>query len=338
MKILITGTSGFIGYHTVKALSGRGHDITGIDNINDYYDVNLKLSRLADTGIDKDAINYGEPVRSTSNPDYNFIKGDIMDTGFINELFRTERFDLVCHLAAQAGVRYSIENPHAYVSSNVAGFLNILEAGRKNHVKYIVYASSSSVYGKNSKVPFSEADMTDDPVSLYAATKKSNELMANVYSNMYGIPMTGLRFFTVYGPWGRPDMAPFIFMDSVMNGRPIRVFNHGNMSRDFTYIDDIVSGICSVVENKPEDASHRIYNIGHGSPVNLMDFIRIIEEVSGKKAVMKMEDMQSGDVQQTYADTSALGRDYGYAPEVAIEEGLTNFYKWYRSYYNIDKA
>lgn len=338
MKILVTGTAGFIGYHTAKSLSGKGYEIIGIDNINDYYDVRLKYARLTDAGIDIDGMEYGKPVRSSNAEEYTFIKADITDRKFIENLFLTEKFDVVCHLAAQAGVRYSIENPDAYVNSNISGFLNVLEAGRKNGVKHIVYASSSSVYGKNKKVPFEETDRTDNPVSFYAATKKTNELMAEVYSDMYGIPMSALRFFTVYGPWGRPDMAPYIFMDSVINGRSIRVFNHGDMYRDFTYIDDIVSGVCAVTENEPSTSGNRIYNIGNGEPVNLMDFIKVIEDVSGHKATMTMEHMQPGDVIATYADTSRLKADYGYMPTVPAHVGIERFYEWYAWYRSLNKA
>lgn len=307
-----------------------------MDNINSYYDTSLKYARLAASGIAQEAIHDGNVVVSTTYPTYRFIKLDLADRIGMEHLFEKEKFDIVVNLAGQAGVRYSIENPYAYVESNVLGFLNVLEACRHHAVKHLLYASSSSIYGMADRVPYSEDDQTDQPVSLYAATKKSNELMAYAYSKLYGIPVTGLRFFTVYGPWGRPDMAPYLFMKSVLNGKPIKVFNHGNLSRDFTYIDDIINGILLLIEHPSgESIPARIYNIGHASPVNLFDFITTIERVTGRKAIMQMEDMQPGDVYCTYADVSHLQHDFGYHPQVSIEDGIKRFYNWFRKYHHL---
>lgn len=333
MNILVTGSAGFIGAATVKALLARGHKVVGIDNLNSYYDTGLKYARLAETGIPQDAIRENKPVVSRKAADYSFVKMDLTDRIGMDALFSAEHFDAVINLAGQAGVRYSIENPFAYVESNVLGFLNILENCRHYPVRHLIYASSSSVYGMSDHVPYAETDMTDSPVSLYAATKKSNELMAYAYSQLYGVPATGVRFFTVYGPWGRPDMAPFLFMRSVLEGKPIRVFNHGDMQRDFTYIDDIIEGVLCLLDH-PSTAAvpHTVYNIGHSEPVPLMDFIHTIEQVTGHKAIMQMEGMQPGDVYQTYADTSRLQHDFGYHPSVSIEEGIRRFYEWYKTY------
>lgn len=334
MKILVTGAAGFIGYHLVRSLLGCGHNVVGLDNINDYYDVNLKYSRLHECGIERDEIVYGEIVQSTSYPEYRFVKLDLSDKTSLPRLFAEERFDKVCNLAAQAGVRYSIENPWAYVDSNLVGFANILECCRHNGIKHLVYASSSSVYGANEKVPFSEDDKVDEPVSLYAATKKANELMAAAYSKLYAIPVTGLRFFTVYGPWGRPDMSPVLFADAIMSCKPIKVFNGGDMSRDFTYIDDIVEGVVRVLVACEKPAvSALVYNIGCGSPVRLMDFIATMESAFGRKAELEMLPMQKGDVPRTFADTTHLERDFGYKPHISLEEGIAEFAKWYREYY-----
>ncbi len=348
MKILITGTAGFIGFHLAKKLLERGDEVVGLDNINDYYDVNLKYARLAELGIEKNDIKENELTQS-SNSQHQFIKADLADSLTINKLFETEKFDAVCNLAAQAGVRYSIENPHAYINSNVVGFMNILEACRHNNVKNLSYASSSSVYGLNKSQPFKTTDHTDHPVSLYAATKKSNEMMAHTYSHLYNISTTGLRFFTVYGPWGRPDMAPFLFADAILNNRAIKVFNHGNMSRDFTYIDDIVDGIIKVIDNPaksnekwnantPEpnssSAPYKIYNIGNNAPVNLMEFISNIETSIGMIAEKNFMEIQAGDVESTYADTSALTRDFQYKPFTPLEEGVENFIQWFKTFYN----
>lgn len=339
MKILVTGAAGFIGFHTVCRLAERGDEVVGLDNINDYYAVELKQARLAESGIDAAALKEHTLVQSTRWAAYRFVKADLTDKAFIDSLFETERFDAVINLAAQAGVRYSIENPYAYVQSNVVGFLYILEACRHWPVKHLVYASSSSIYGLNEKVPYSEGDMTDRPVSLYAATKKSNELMAHSYSKLYGIPVTGLRFFTVYGPWGRPDMSPSLFLGAILEGRPIRVFNNGNMFRDFTYIDDIVTGVCTVVDSAPapdtNGVSAAVYNIGNSEPVALMDFIGAVEKAAGREAVKEYTEMQPGDVYRTYADTSALERDFGYKPSTPLQEGIDQFCDWYKGYHKL---
>lgn len=332
MKILITGVAGFIGYYLSLYLSRQGDDVTGIDNISAYYDTHLKYGRLADAGIDKEKIAYGVSVYSSRFRNYRFIQLDITDKESINRLFAESRFEVVCNLAAQAGVRYSIQNPYTYIQSNVLGFMNILEACRHYPVQHFVFASSSSIYGLNTKVPYSEDDKTDSPVSLYAATKKSDELMAYSYSKLYGIPITGLRFFTVYGPWGRPDMAPFLFMDAIMNNRPISVFNHGDMQRDFTYIDDVIQGINLVIPLPPIDGvPFSIYNIGNSHPVKLMDFIHIIEQTTGKKADCRFIDMQPGDVVVTYADTTKLEKKFGYRPGTPLVEGINQLFEWYKN-------
>lgn len=333
MKILVTGAAGFIGFHTVKHFAEKGNRVVGIDNINTYYDVELKYARLAETGIRKELIKNHQSVESTMNPIYRFIKADLQDKVFIDKLFANEHFDVVCHLAAQAGVRHSIENPYAYINSNIIGFMNILEACRFYPVKHLVYASSSSVYGMNKKVPYSESDQVDSPVSLYAASKRSNELMAHTYSKLYNIPVTGVRFFTVYGPWGRPDMAPFLFMDSIVNQKPIKVFNYGKLSRDFTYIDDIIEGLSVIINHAPVgEIPYKIYNIGAGKPVQLLDFIAAIENVTGKTAIKLRVEMQPGDVYQTYADTTALEQELHYKPHIAIQEGISKLYNWHLCY------
>lgn len=330
MKILITGAAGFIGHKLVKVMAAEGAEIVGLDSINDYYDVGLKYARLADTGIMQQDIVDGTLVQSHTLPGYRFVRMDLTDRDGIGRLFQSERFTHVCNLAGQAGVRYSIENPYSYVQSNVVGFLNILEGCRNCHVSSLVYASSSSIYGMNPHVPFKESDRTDTPVSLYAATKKSDEVMAYAYSKLYGFQTVGLRFFTVYGPWGRPDMAPYKFMKAITEGREIQVFNHGDMLRDFTYIDDIVEGVRLVLHSEcKDDVPARIYNIGNSAPVRLLDFIGTIERVTGRKAHMKMLDMQPGDVTRTYADTSRLQHDFGYKPSTSIEEGIRRLYDWY---------
>lgn len=333
MKVLVTGAAGFIGSALVSALLGKHYDVVGLDNINSYYSPSYKYARLNLNGIKEDDIRDGHIATSRTNPTYRFIKMDITDRTGLDTLFSREHFDIVVNLAAQAGVRYSIENPYAYLESNVYGFLNILENCRHHTVKHLLYASSSSVYGKSEHSPNAETDRTDQPESLYAAMKKSDELMAYAYSSLYHIPTTGLRFFTVYGPWGRPDMAPFLFMKSILHDVPINVFNHGNLSRDFTYIDDIVEGMMRIIGKVPEDDAHyKIYNIGFSSPVKLMDFISAIEDVTGHKALMNMKEMQPGDVYSTYADTSLLQRDFGYKPHVPVAIGIRNFYEWFTSY------
>lgn len=349
MKILVTGSAGFIGFHLVRKLLERGDEVVGLDNINDYYDVTLKFARLDELGIKTGSITEAVPCSSSKYPRHKFIKTNLEDTHTLDNLFETEKFDAVCNLAAQAGVRYSLENPFAYIQSNVVGFLNILEACRHNGVKNLSFASSSSVYGLNKSQPFKTSDPTDHPVSLYAATKKSNEMMAHAYSHLYGIQTTGLRFFTVYGEWGRPDMAPMLFADAILNDRAINVFNHGNMSRDFTYIDDIVNGIVKVIDNPArtsEDfdafnpdpsissAPYKIYNIGNNNPVELMDFIEALEKKLGKTAKKNLLPMQAGDVQSTYADVSDLIADAGYKPETTLQAGISNFADWYLDFYN----
>jgi UDP-glucuronate 4-epimerase len=332
-------------------LAGRGDDVIGLDNINDYYNVQLKYGRLESlSGICKTDIMDNSLIQSKLYSNYKFIKLNIEDNIALQKLFKNEKFDKVCHLAAQAGVRYSIENPYAYVNSNVLGFLNILEGCRHNNIEHLVYASSSSVYGLNAKVPFSEKDGIAHPVSLYAATKKSNELMAHSYSHLYNLPSTGLRFFTVYGPWGRPDMAPFLFTDAIMKGTAIKVFNNGDMLRDFTYIDDIVEGVITVIDKiaqnnenwnsitaEPDSSQvpYRIYNIGNSNPIKLMDFITAIEIATGKGAKKEYLPMQAGDVYQTNADMSSLEKTFNYKPTTDIKTGIKKFVNWYQSFYSI---
>lgn len=340
MKLLLTGTAGFIGYSLTKKLLEADSDIqiVGLDNINDYYELSLKYGRLADLGFDKSDIVYGKKIVSSLSKNSSFIQLKLEDKAGIDRLFAEEKFDIVCNLAAQAGVRYSIENPYAYIESNIVGFINILEACRHNPVQHLVYASSSSVYGMNDKVPFSEEDKVDSPVSLYAASKKSNELMAHAYSNLYKIPATGLRFFTVYGPWGRPDMAPFLFTKAIVNNEPIKIFNNGNMLRDFTYIDDIVDGVIKTLTHIPQtEIPYKIYNIGNSKPIKLMDFISEIEQALNKEAQKVFMAMQPGDVYQTYADTSNLENDVNFKPDTPIKEGVKSFVDWYISFYGITK-
>ena len=333
MKVLVTGAAGFIGMYTVKALLSEGNEVVGMDNLNDYYMTQLKYDRLKLCGIETNEFVNGQLVQSVTNVNYRFLKLDLTDQAQLTSLFKDEKFDVVINLAGQAGVRYSIENPYAYAQSNLIGFLNLLENCRHYPVKHFVYASSSSVYGMNEKVPYAEEDKTDSPVSLYAATKKSNELMAHAYSKLYNIPTTGMRFFTVYGPWGRPDMAPFLFMNAILKDEPIKVFNHGHMKRDFTYIDDIVSGVVKIASHAPTGSvPFKIYNIGNSDPVDLMDFISAIETASGKKATLNMMDMQPGEVVATYADTSPLQRDFGYKPSTSIQDGINRFHEWFVQY------
>jgi len=335
VKILVTGAAGFIGMTTSLRLLARGDEVVGLDNLNDYYEVSLKENRLA---------------RLTGHPGFRFVKLDVADRPGMEQLFATEKFDKVIHLAAQAGVRYSLKNPHAYVDSNLVGFINILEGCRHSKVGHLVYASSSSVYGGNTKMPFSEHDSVDHPVSLYAATKKANELMAHTYSHLYGLPTTGLRFFTVYGPWGRPDMALFLFTKAILEGRPIDVFNHGNMLRDFTYVDDIVEGVIRLLDRTAtanpgyvaEEADpatsnvpYRVFNIGNNDPVPLLDFIGAIENALGMKAERRLLPLQDGDVPATFADTALLDDWVGFAPATPIQEGVSRFIAWYRDYYKV---
>lgn len=336
MKILVTGAAGFIGFHLVNRLLHKGFEVVGIDNINDYYSPGLKYARLQQSGIQENASVWNQKTVSKTNPGYSFYRINLEDEDAINHLFETEKFDVVCNLAAQAGVRYSIKNPKAYIQSNIVGFLNVLEACRHNNVKHLVYASSSSVYGNSKKMPLSTSDSVDNPVSLYAATKKSNELMAYTYSHLYGIPTTGLRFFTVYGPWGRPDMAYFSFTKSILENIPIKIFNHGDLYRDFTYIDDIVEGIEKILVKKPEnEPPYAVYNIGNSSPVKLMDFIETIEKALEKEAIKEFHEMQPGDVYKTFADVSDLKKNFGYSPNTPLHKGIGEFVKWYKSYFKI---
>lgn len=340
MKVLVTGAAGFIGFHAAKALLDRGHTVVGIDNLNDYYDPALKLARLKELGITTDLNALPDQNHtSTTYKNFHFLKLDITDRTNLSKLFKEQNFDVVCHLAAQAGVRYSIENPEAYIDSNIVGFLNILECCRHNNITHLLYASSSSVYGNNTSVPFKTTDNVDHPISLYAATKKSNELMAHTYSHLFGLPTTGLRFFTVYGPWGRPDMAMFLFTEAILNGRPINVFNYGNMERDFTYVDDIVKGIVHIIEGDmtqriDSGKLYKVYNIGNSKSVKLTDFIEAIEKTLGIKATKNLLPMQDGDVAKTWADVEDLIKDFDYCPNTPIAIGVARFIEWYREYYN----
>ena len=335
MKILVTGAAGFIGAFVCKVLLDRGHQVVGIDNFNNYYDVNLKYGRLAFLGIEKEKCIDNALVNSDLYSLFHFVKLDIIDKQQLESLFDKEKFEVVCNLAAQAGVRYSIESPDTYIQSNVVGFANILECCRHFSVKHLVYASSSSVYGMNAKIPFSEVDKVDTPVSLYAATKKSNELMAYTYTHLYKFATTGLRFFTVYGPWGRPDMSPILFANAIAKEEAIKVFNSGDMERDFTYIDDIVVGVVTIIEKPITEfrPMYKIYNIGNNNSVKLMDFIATIEKYMDKEAKKEMYPMQMGDVQRTWADVSELIKDYNYKPSTSIEEGIKQFITWYKEYY-----
>jgi len=348
MKYLVTGVAGFIGFHVAQKLIDRGDEVLGLDIINDYYDVNLKYSRLEFRGIPKSEIKKGEIVQSTTQKGYRFIQLELAEKEPLLALFEQEKFDVVINLAAQAGVRHSLTHPEVYIESNIMGFLNILECCRFHPVKHLVYASSSSVYGANEKMPFSTSDSVDHPISLYAASKKANELMAHTYSHLFGIPTTGLRFFTVYGPWGRPDMALFLFTEAILKGEPIKVFNYGKMKRDFTFIDDIVEGILKVGDRparpnpdfdpqNPDPGSSKvpfkIYNIGNSDPVLLMDYIKAVEKGLGKEAKMELLPLQLGDVPSSHADVTDLVRDTGYMPATPIEDGVKAFTDWYLSYY-----
>lgn len=345
IKYLVTGAAGFIGFHLIeRLLKDEECEIVGLDNINDYYDVNLKYARLRESGIPKEKIDYNTFVVSEKNKRYRFIRLNLEDKKNILQLFESEKIDFVIHLAAQAGVRYSLINPESYIQSNIVGFLNILEGCKQEKIRHLVYASSSSVYGLNTKAPFSTSDNVDHPVSLYAATKKANELMAHTYSYLYNVPTTGLRFFTVYGPWGRPDMALFKFTKAILNGDPIDVYNNGNMIRDFTYIDDIIEGTCKVINHIPRPketmdndpstsiAPYKIYNIGNSSPVALMDFISAIEKELGKTARKNYLPLQPGDVMMTNSDVSDLEKDLGYKPSTKLEDGVHKFVEWYLDY------
>jgi UDP-glucuronate 4-epimerase len=330
MKILITGAAGFIGFHTVNKFIDEGHEVVGLDNINDYYSPQLKYQRLKEAGIETNKIKWFNYVKSNKNENYSFIRLNLEDKQQLFSLFQNEKFDIVINLAAQAGVRYSIENPDVYIQSNTVGFHYILEACRNYPVKHLVHASSSSVYGANTKIPFSEDDKVDSPVSLYAATKKSNELMAHSYSDLYKIPITCLRFFTVYGPWGRPDMAPMLFAKAVLNNKSINVFNNGDMSRDFTYVDDIVNGV--YLASMKVEGNYNVLNIGNGSPVNLMNFIEELELALQKKVLKNFMPMQAGDVKSTWANIDKLSTVYGYKPKVKIQQGIKEFIKWVKNY------
>ncbi|MEO2063036.1 MAG: NAD-dependent epimerase/dehydratase family protein [Christiangramia sp.] len=332
-NILVTGAAGFIGFHLCRKLLENGYKVVGIDNINNYYDAKLKYDRLKELGINEEAEQFDSEVKSSAFENFTFFRIDIADREKIPSIFSNFNFDIVCNLAAQAGVRYSLENPNAYIDSNIVGFHNILENCRNFKIKHLIYASSSSVYGECKNVPFNVKENVDYPVSLYAATKKSNELMAHTYSHLYNLPTTGLRFFTVYGPWGRPDMAMFLFTNSILNNLPIKVFNNGNLQRDFTYIDDIVGGVFNIIEKGAKGYS--IYNIGNSTPVNLLDFISEIERQLGRTAQKEMLPMQPGDVSRTWADVENLKTDYGYSPSISVGEGVKHFILWFRKYYKV---
>ncbi len=338
MKILVTGAAGFIGFHLSNVLVAEGHHVVGMDNINDYYDVNLKYARLEALGIKRSAAEqWKEKAPSSIFDNFSFQRLGLEDKQGLENLFSTHHFDVVCNLAAQAGVRYSLENPDAYVDSNLVGFVNILESCRHHKIKHLVYASSSSVYGTNTKIPFSTEDTVDHPISLYAATKKSNELMAHTYSHLFNLPTTGLRFFTVYGPWGRPDMALFLFTEAIIQGKDLNVYNHGNMERDFTYVADIVEGVKRIIEKpKSQEDLYKVYNIGNNNSVRLMDFIGEIESQVGKKGNKVFMDIQPGDVAKTWADVQDLIRDYNYQPNTPVKSGIADFVKWYKEFYQIN--
>ncbi|WP_312555887.1 NAD-dependent epimerase/dehydratase family protein [Empedobacter brevis] len=333
--ILITGVAGFIGYHLAERLIKKNIQVVGIDNVNDYYDVQLKYDRLKELGIEQQFSTsfYQKVISSIHEEKLVFYRMNLEDRQALSSLFKQYSFDVVINLAAQAGVRYSIENPDAYGQSNLVGFLNILECCRHHQVKKLLYASSSSIYGNSSDVPFSTKQNVDNPISLYAATKKANELMAHAYSHLYNIQTIGLRFFTVYGPWGRPDMAMFLFTDAILNHQPLKVFNYGDLSRDFTYIDDVIQGIVEILEDSTQIEKYQLYNIGNSKPVQLMDFIKEIEHSTGEKAILEMYPMQAGDVNQTWADVQDLKDKFGYNPKFPVNKGVSNFVEWYKKYY-----
>ena len=333
-KILITGVLGFIGYHLTRNLIESGYEVIGIDNINSYYNVKMKYDKLPLMGIEEVNLWPNMLFQSKAFQNFRYGKIDITDRFQIEELFRKEKFDIVVNLAAQAGVQYSIQNPHSYIENNITGFINLIDACKSNEVKHFIYASSSSVYGNRDKVPFVETDSVDKPISIYAASKKANELIAHTYSHLHNLKTTGLRFFTVYGPWGRPDMAPFIFTKNIFEGKEITVFNQGNLERDFTFVDDIVNGVADVISKKPKhDYVYNIYNIGNSHPVNLMEFIGAIEKKLNKKAVMKFEPLRKGDVYKTFASVDKLHEDFGYVPQTGVAEGIGRFIDWYLDYY-----
>lgn len=349
-KVLVTGTAGFIGFHLVSRLITDGFDVLGLDIINDYYDINLKYARLKEHGIDPSKITYGSPISSSVYPNYRFVKLDLADFDAVVSLFDAEQFDYVVNLAAQAGVRYSIDNPRAYTHSNIDGFLSILEGCRNTQVEHLVYASTSSVYGLNTEMPLKESAPTEHPMALYAATKKANEMMAHSYSHLFDLPTTGLRFFTVYGPWGRPDMAYFIFTKAILGKEPIKIFNNGIMMRDFTYVGDIVESICRLIVKPAKSnfdwsgdvpgiatssAPYQLFNIGNGKPIHLMDYIYALEDCLGVKAEHHMMENQPGDVPATHADTSRLEAYVGYTPNTSVKDGIAQFVEWYRKYYKL---
>ncbi|CAL65136.1 NAD-dependent epimerase/dehydratase family protein [Christiangramia forsetii] len=337
MKILVTGAAGFIGFHLCEKLVKENHEVIGLDNINDYYSQDLKLARLKELGIkSKESNKFNSKCLSTIYPNFSFFRMNLEDRDSLPELFKKENFDIVCNLAAQAGVRYSLENPEAYIDSNLVGFANIIECCRNHHIKHLIYASSSSVYGQNKKIPFSTDDRVDEPISLYAATKRSNEIMAYTYSHLYKLPTTGLRFFTVYGPWGRPDMAMFLFADAITNGKVLKVFNEGNLERDFTFVDDIVNGVMAVVNRVPseKDSKYNLFNIGNSKPINLLNFIKEIEDQLGLSAEKQLMPMQPGDVDKTWADSKPLMENFDYQPSIEIKEGVQKYLQWFKMYYN----
>lgn len=349
MRVLVTGAAGFIGFHTCRWLLDRGHEVVGLDNLDPYYDLNLKYGRLGELGFPREGLSGRPPLPSGKHPNLRFTLMDITDREVLEALFAAEHFDTVCHLAAQAGVRHSLKDPHKYIHYNVVGFMNLLEACRQNRVGHLLYASSSSVYGLNRRVPFSTRRSADHPISIYGATKRSNELMAHSYSHLYGLPTTGLRFFTVYGPWGRPDMALFTFTKAILAGKPIEVYNQGRMVRDFTYITDIVEGIGRAAQRPPRpltrwnpkrprpDASSapfRIYNIGNNRPVELLRFIQVLEEELGRKADIRLQPLQPGDVPVTQADVHELEKDTGFRPGTPVQAGIREFVRWYKSFYH----